>query len=380
MNKAWFYSVALLIYFCLPPPIEAETEPSPCSLQSQHSAGKPPIIVKRHGGYVSAPPDVNLRLTLTDGKSLYHEGEIIPLTLAFTTIAAKKYSAQTRTYDRSGRLDLETFCVTPDARDPLEDYYGSGVFGWFVSGGLSSPDHVLSRERYAVNEELNEWKWLTPGSYTLRVASDRVALTRDEATGLDGPVLVLSNTVRFQVVSATPQWQAEELSRALSLLDAKQDKLNEAEFGRIQHAARILRFLGSEDATRELARRFWSHDQPPGPEHAPGVGYPTSEWYQDLLSRNSWPFRAGLIGSPCREVAIRELNAAIVDGRHPATRAMVETLALLEIQSEPEYKLPAHASITSKDWAEQGRAKVAAYNKIVNVLWERARSTQKANH
>ncbi len=77
----------------------------------------------------------NLRLTLEDGKSVYREGEIIPLKLAFITTAKEKFASSTRTYDRSGRLELETFCITPDGgRDPLQDYYRSGIYGYFVGG------------------------------------------------------------------------------------------------------------------------------------------------------------------------------------------------------------------------------------------------------
>jgi hypothetical protein len=119
------------------------------------------VIVERNGSYVTVPTDVDLRLTLEDGKSVYSEGEIIPLRLAFTASAKEKYASSTRTYDRSGRLDLETFCITPDSGgDPLQDYYRSGIFGYFVGGGLSNLDHPLSRVPYVVNEELNEWRSL----------------------------------------------------------------------------------------------------------------------------------------------------------------------------------------------------------------------------
>ncbi len=84
----------------------------------------------------SGASDISLQLTLKDGRSLYHEGEIIPLELAFRSPAEKKYSLDTRNYDRSGRLNVETFCVEPDrGRDPLADYYDSGLFG-FMGGAL----------------------------------------------------------------------------------------------------------------------------------------------------------------------------------------------------------------------------------------------------
>lgn len=180
----------------------------------------------------------------------------------------------------------------------------------------------------------------------------------------------------FQVVAATPQWQSEQLTLALSVLDAKRDKLTQAQSDKIQHAERVLRFLGSEASTRKLARRFWFYDRPPGPSRTPGVGYPESEFYQSVLDHGFWNFKAGLIGSPFRKVAIEELNAMIDDHQHSATRAMVETLALLEIQSKAEYRLLPYDSSRKEEWEKQHQAKVAAYNEIVDTIWKRVSSTR----
>jgi len=372
----WFFCGIVLCGCCLAgQPVRAEVADHPCTKGPTNGTS---IVVKnRDGWYASAPIDVALRLTLRDGKSAYHEGEIIPLELSFTASAKGKYAVDTRSYDRSGRLNLESFCVDPDkGRDPLEDYYDSGLFDGFVAGGIGQ-EQVLGQIPYLINEELNEWRSLPPGSYRLQVASDRVAQIARGATGLgEGPVLVLSNTVTFQVIAATPEWQAEQLSHAISMLDEQHPRLTQSEFEQLEHAARVLRFLGSEAATRELARRFWSHDRPAGSPHIPGVGYPVSEFYQSQLGRSYWDFKAGLIASPHRVVAIEELISAIDNPLRPATRNMAETLALLEIQSKPEYKLPLRDSIGGDEWLKQRQAKVAAYNKIVETLGKRVTSTR----
>jgi hypothetical protein len=185
-------------------------------------------------------------------------------------------------------------------------------------------------------------------------------------------VAVASNEVRFQVLPASPEWQAEQLARALAVLDANHKKPAEAELDeQTKHAVRVLRFLGSEGATRELARRFWSYDQQRS--NTPRVAYPSYGFYAYERSQSYWDFKAGLIGSPHRAVAIEELTAAIDDPQHPATRAMVETLALLEIQSNPEYPrflLPYDGS-HSDEWEKQQRAKAAAYNDLVAKLLTR---------
>jgi hypothetical protein len=49
---------------------------------------------------------------------------------------------------------------------------------------------------------------------------------------------------------------------------------------------------------------------------------------------------------------------------------MVRTLAVLEIQSNPKFKLPPHDSTTKEEWRKQQQAKEAAYNELVGKLWE----------
>ena len=164
---------------------------------------------------------------------------------------------------------------------------------------------------------LNESKSVAPGNYTLRMG--------------------ISNEVTFQVLPATPEWQAEQLAQVLAVLGANHTKDTPADVYRAKQALRVLRFLGSEASTRELARRFWSYDRQ-RQVHPIIAEYPINPFFYGYeRSQDYWDIKAGLIGSPYRAVAIEELTAAIHDPKHPATRAMVETLALLEIQSKSEY-------------------------------------------
>jgi hypothetical protein len=340
---------AVLLGCCLAHAATAQSEFSPCIVEPQrlNSETSQPSV-KGQGWHESVTNDVTLRLTLADGQTIYREGEIIPLSLAFTSASKGKYTVDSRTYDRSGRLNLETFCVDPGTGlDPLVDYFGSGIWSGFVGGGLSSGFLPLSLEPYVVKEELNEWKALPPGSYTLRVVSDRISATRSSSSGVDaGSVFVTSNSVTFQVVAATAEWQAVQLAQILAMLDAKQMKtpLKPPRFEQVNDAVRALRFLGSEAATRELVRQLWLTD--------------------------SWDCQAGLIASAHRAIAIEELRAAIHDSQHPATARMVRTLAVLEVQSNPKFKLPPYDSTTKEEWRKQQQAKEAAYNGLVDKLSE----------
>jgi len=180
-----------------------------------------------------------------------------------------------------------------------------------IIGGLGGVKD-LSRDPHRVNLELNEWKSLPPGSYRLRVVSHRVTISTEKAETGSGTVSLPleSNEVEFQVIRADPAWQAGQLAAAQGTLDSPAPTGEDA-----KHAARILRFLGSESATRELARRFWTgNDQPFG-----------------------WDLKFGLFGSPYRATAIEAMKAAFKDPQHPITQEFVQTLALLEIQSDVKY-------------------------------------------
>jgi hypothetical protein len=207
---------------------------------------------------------------------------------------------------------MEVFCIDPTAgEDPLSDYF-NGAMG-FLGGGLGS-EQDLSSNPYSINLELNEWKSLPPGSYRLSIVSHRTTVPTDnDPYGSATPVPLRSNEVQFQVVKADPEWQAEQLAAAEITLDSA-DPTNED----AKHAARALRFLGSEASTLELARRFWSgNDQPFG-----------------------WDLKFGLFGSPYRTTAIEAMRAALKDPQHPVTQEFVQTLATLEMQSDPKSWLP----------------------------------------
>jgi hypothetical protein len=160
-------------------------------------------------------------------------------------LAKGRYWADVRNYDRSGRLGIEVYCLEPQAPDPLESYFRVGAF---MGGGLGSTQQ-LSETPFEADAELNEWRSPGPGHYRLYVVSHRVYRPPDpgEKTQwgrIDVPVK--SNVVEFDVQPATPACQAEQLQMALRGLASSSNH-------EVHHAARILRFLNTEDSTRALA-------------------------------------------------------------------------------------------------------------------------------
>src|ERR1700760_4934577 len=76
----------------------------------------------------STVPDAKLALSIPDGRTSFREGEIIPLMLSLTATADKRYRASPATYDRRGRLDIDSYCLEPRARDPLAVYFSTPPF------------------------------------------------------------------------------------------------------------------------------------------------------------------------------------------------------------------------------------------------------------
>src|SRR5689334_3505531 len=98
---------------------------------------------------ISTVSDAKLSVSISGSRTSFREGEIIPLLLSFTSTADKRYWADNRNYDRSGRLSVETYCVEPAARDPLADYFRTGMF---MGGGLGS-EQQLSKAPFTATAE-----------------------------------------------------------------------------------------------------------------------------------------------------------------------------------------------------------------------------------
>ena len=299
----------------------AQSQPNPCAANSSES------------------PDVTLQVSIENGRTSFQQGEIIPLTLSYSSSVKGKYSGTGANYDRSGRQNyIEVFCLEPSGTDSLSDYFQSGISG-FIGGGLSS-NFTLGEKSWEISRDLNEWETLSPGSYTLRVVSHRVSREArpDETTPMGVvSVTVVSNRIQVTVTNAAPDWQAQQLAAATATLDSSSASADDK-----KKAARVLRFLGSEAATREVARRF-----------ALASG-----------ENNSWEFKFGLVGSPYRQVAIESMRAAIADPQLPIDSDFLYVLSLLEIQTDSKFALPSFDKKIDTEWRKLQDAKMQAFRKL----------------
>jgi hypothetical protein len=266
-------------------------------------------------GSASSTTVVQLTITLKADRTVFEEGEIIPLSLSFTSTNEGRYLAENLNYDYSGRVHTEIYCVAPEARDPLESYF---VAQGDLRGGPGSP-RVLGESPFALQVDLNEFRTLAPGRYRLHVISRRVWRRSDQGRSLlpHGENETLrSNSLEFEIKPASPQWQHEQLQSALRILK-QPPSVEEA-----AHAVRRLRFLNSRDSTKALARLLY------GPE---------------LDDPYSLQLQFGLFGSPYRQLAIDSMREEIMNPEHAISWEFLNTLAELQITADPLWNIPVAA-------------------------------------
>jgi hypothetical protein len=302
-------------------------------------------------GAEAPQPSTDVRLTVrTRGdQTTFHLGEVISLELSFTGTAQKKYNIDMASYDRSGRLNEETFSVQPEAgwEDPLYLYFHA--YQGFFGGGLRGIN-PLSAEPTRVIVELNEWvQFRAAGQYRVRIASTRVGKV-DRRPG-DGWISVASNELLLTIVPATPEWQRETLRHALAALDGSKPAPTQAasQPDPTKDAVKALRYLGTPAAAREMARRF--ND----PYCASDCGF-------------------GLIGSPAREAGLDEMRRLLADPDFPVTNHFLGTMSVVGLPADAAGDLPAQRQrletafrqeLVSAIGTKRGAALAASANTIV---------------
>jgi hypothetical protein len=294
----------------------------------------------------STVTDAKVAIAIPGGRTSFREGEIIPLALSFTSTADKRYWADNRNYDRSGRLSIEAYCVEPEARDPLADYFRVGAF---MGGGLGNTQQ-LSEKPFTATAELNEWRRPGPGHYRLYVVSYRVWRPPDqgEATPYDRVSLTLrSNTIEFEIVKADADWRDKQLRDDTA---AYQNSADDEQ----RKAARKLRFLNTKPSVETLAKLFWGlNDQPGG-----------------------WDLMFGLFGSPYRAEASAAMQCEINTPDHPITQDFLHALTKLQINADTSWDPPAydsaHPEVSQEYWRKrqthEGELMQAAITRTVAAL------------
>lgn len=291
--------LALILSLLLPPWLAAQEDP--CSR-------------------AISPGDVHLALSVSGGKTVFQQGEIILVDLSFTANREAAYWAESRPDGRNVRLPYEQYCVQPAAPDPLQTYYNGGGIA------LDGPayDHPLSTRPFVAHVELNEFLTLMPGNYEVYAVSSRVFRNGSGGSGFIkrfDPVPVRSNTIRIDVAQASPQWAKAQIKSAEeSLASAERNLDSSTSWKEAYQAARTLRFLISEDAARALVRMYSGkedYDQPGARE-----------------------LKLGLFGSPYRQLVLSEMHEQVTAPERAVTEGFLETLSRLQITADPAWTAP----------------------------------------
>lgn len=256
-----------------------------------------------------ASADSAVQLRVSTNSSTFYEGEVIPLDLAFSSTTPERYYFNNASYDRSGRMNHEEFIVEPKdgTQDPLQLYFNS--IGAFMGGGLSGGD-FLSATPTNVHLNVNEWVSLKrPGTYRIRIVSHRVTDRATNENPYSGEALeVQSNSIELKIVAPDASWQAAQLAGIRQVLNREVPAGSNAPDEVRQAALTRLRYLGTEEAARELARRLRGED-------------------------NNGDFQCmfGLIGSAHSAAGLEEMNRLLDNPDFPVSQLFLTTMAILPL-------------------------------------------------
>jgi len=278
-----------------------QAQPFTCA----QTAADADAFVTQHQELVAGNPDgLNFTLRLRDGTRQLHVGEKIRLELSFASSLPDTYVFDNSSYDRSGRLEIDNFIVDDAAAtDPLSDYYHNNRF--HSLGGLRGIVVLLSTPQL-VTYDLNEWlRFEKPGRYRLYVISHRLTRGKPNHQG-NTPVEPVSNMVEFDIIPATREWEQTTLAGAAKILDARSKPSFSAQESERRAACRVLRFLGSEAAVKEMIARFRGEDQ-----------------------QCDFEYLLGLVGAPNHRFTIQQMESALDSPAQPVSNSFLNALVSL---------------------------------------------------
>lgn len=278
------------------------------------------------------PEGLSFTIRFQNNKKQFYQGEALALEIVFAASAPKKFTLNHAGYARRSALsDEDEFFLdrSEGVVDPLDDYFNSQLFGFNGGSGGGMPE--LTEKPEIIAADLNEWfRFDRPGHYRLYVVSTRVETESKSNRASE----VTSNVIEFDIVPANRKWSSQKLKEAVKALSKSEEN---------HHAAcKTLRFLGTEAAASEMVKRFRGEDDDCDPQ-----------------------FQYGLIGSPYRDLVIKEMENALIALDQPITPTFLDTLSLLEFTRQngrpdpyPEEGEPAD------HWQAQNKERRRAYDQL----------------
>ena len=189
--------------------------------------------------------NVQVRLSLSDGKTIYRMGEPIRLVLTFTA--------------KSGRYNLlmssEKMVSSPDEvfLSP-----GKGAFAWAAQnerGKYFMNDYFgygeLSEKPIDIYLALNDFfRFDKPGRYSVYIKTKRVFTPKGKSQFEGDLISLVSNPVEFEVKEMSDAEEREEIKRLGALIDSRKDWREQNKY------VQALSFLAGDAATVEKVNRF----------------------------------------------------------------------------------------------------------------------------
>jgi hypothetical protein len=252
------------------------------------------------------PEGLTFTLKLRDSGTQFHVGETISLELGFASSLPETYVFDNASYDRSGRLQIDSFILdcADGVADPLYDYYHKSL-GFFMGGGLRGIG-ALSTKPEIVNYDLNEWlRFDKPGKYRLYVISHR--LGKGKAYHQENtPIEPASNIIQLEIIPADREWEQRTLSEAAKLLEPAPRGTSQIGENGHRSACRTLRFMGTEAAVKEMVKRFRGQE-----------------------TQCDFEYYLGLLGAVNRAFVIEQMQAALDAPDHPVPSSFLSALTFL---------------------------------------------------
>ena len=280
----------------------------------------------------STASDVQFVLAVSNGRTTFQEGEVIPLALSFVSSTPNRYSIHSR-------IGAE-YCLEPSVPDPIEAHnnnraiFGGGTFSWQplsekpnIEEAILNYGHRLGvghYRLYGVNSGV--WHPAVPGEHS---ASDQID---------DGHIheMIRSNTIEFDVEAASPSWQHEQSLNAATVL------IGTTNSDAAKHAAEVLRFLDTKESVRQLARALGS----------PQVNSSTEDELSNGLYESSYP-----------QIALESMHKEIAASEQAVSGQFLETLIELEEDGEHTVPPPSGDGLSLGDFWKQQFEKPKAFNR-----------------
>ena len=207
------------------------------------------FLVTVVSGQTPAPPEIHVKLSLAENKTVYRTGEPIKIVMDFAA-------------DREGYL-LE---VTSEGNDLVSDKIlispETGITHWYAE--LMDNSRYRGRDYFGYEKLTSSPRRLeivlndslrfdNPGRYTVSITTSRIRKPAKDPYG--EPLTMTTNAISFEVQSMSDEDEAKEVKRLSDLLN------NTRESRAGEPIARQLSYLTGEPSTREKVRRFVNSDE-----------------------------------------------------------------------------------------------------------------------